>query len=370
MKRLAMSLAAVAAPLLLVLVVSAASANVPARKLHHIGRPAAAVAMDGARVAYVTDDDAVRVWNVQTGATALLRPGSGHYMEHPFIPEVAIAGTRVAWITLSIDGNSQETWARLYTSSLTSEVRRVASAFRTDGYSDSGVELWDGDWLTGVVGSGKVLAVSRWTTKPKPDFSGNTISNARLSVIPATRGPLRVIASGDQSIVSASADAGRVAVLRPDDSVGIYSSTGVLVKQITPSSAKEIALGGGRLVVLTDTKKLEVYDSRSGKLLYTWPIHTKRSYLQAGKLGASGRIGLYVVSPISSTQRIHLVDLANGKEIVLAPSPHMSGPQFAAVGRLGVVYSVNTYRAGAHPKAAGTLVFLSTARVLSMIARA
>ena len=366
MRRLSMLLAGVAAPLMLVLVISAASATVPARKLHHVVRPIAALAMDGPRVAYVTDDDAVRVWNVQTGATAGLRPGSGHYMEHPFIPEVAIAGTRVAWITLGISGNSQETWARLYTSSLTSGARPVASAFRTDGYSD-GVQLWDGNWLTGLVGSGKVLAVSRWTTKPNADFSGNEISNARMSVIPATRKPLRMIASGEQSIVSASSDASRMAVLRPDDSVGIYSATGVLLRQIRPSSAKEIAYGGGRLAVLTDTKTLEVYDSRSGKLLHTWPIHTKRSYLQAGKLSAYGRIGLYVVWPISGTQRIHLVDLANGKELVLPPSSHMSGAQYAVVRQLGVVYTVNTYRSGTAPKMAGTLVFLSTTRALSMI---
>jgi hypothetical protein len=140
-----------------------------------------------------------------------------------------------------------------------------------------------------------------------------------------------------------------------------------LLKQIRPSSAKEIAYGGGRLVVLTDTKTLEVYDSRSGKLLHTWPIHTKRSYLQAGKLSVYGRIGLYVVWPISATQRIHLVDLANGKELVIPSSSHMSGTQYAVVGRLGVVYSVNTYRAGTPPKVGGTLVFLSTARALAMI---
>jgi hypothetical protein len=291
-------------------------------------------------------------------------------MDHPFIPQVAIAGARVAWITLGISGNSQETWARLYTSSLTSGTRRVASAFRTDGYSDGGAQLRDGDWLTGLVGSRNVLAVSRWTSKPNSDFSGNVISNARLSLIPAMRAPLRVIALGEQSIVSASSDASRVAVLRPDDSVGIYSATGALLKQIRPNSAKEIAYGGGRLVVLTDTKTLEVYNSRTGELLHTWPIHTKRSYLQAEKLSAYGRIGLYVVSPISATQRIHVVDLDNGKELVLPPSSHMRGTQYAVVRQLGVVYSVNTYRSGTPPKVGGMLVFLSTARVVSMLAAA
>lgn len=367
MKRLSILAAGIAAPLLLVLVISAASATVPTRKLHPVVRPIAALSIDGARVAYATDDNAVRVWNVQTGAIAGLQPGTGRYMDHPFVPEVAIAGTRVAWITLGIEGNSYETWARLYTRSLTGGMRQVEQAFRTDGYSDGGVELWNGDWLTGLVGSGKLLAVSQWTTKPKSDYSGNEISNARLSVIPATRKPLRVLASGEQSIVSASADANRVAVLRPDKSVGIYSATGVLLKQITPSSARQIAYGGGRLVVLTDTKTLEVYDSGSGKLLHTWPIHTKRSYLQVGKLSAYGRIGLYVVWPIGATQRTHLVDLASGKELVLPSASHMSGSQYAVVGKLGVAYSVNTYRSGSPPRMAATLVFLSTAKALSMI---
>ena len=158
MNRLSTFIAAIAAPLMLMLVISAASATAPTRKLHHVVRPIAALAMDGARVAYVTDDNAVRVWNVETGAIAGLRPGSGHYMDHPFIPEVAIAGTRVAWITLGSSGNSLETRAELYTRSLTSGTRPLASAFRTDGYSDGGVQLWDGNWLTGLVGSGKVLA--------------------------------------------------------------------------------------------------------------------------------------------------------------------------------------------------------------------
>ena len=41
----------------------------------------------------------------------------------------------------------------------------------------------------------------------------------------------------------------------------------------------------------------------------------------------------------------------------------------AAVGPLGIVYSVNTYRFGSNPKRAGTLVFVPTANVLAMIRR-
>lgn len=361
-------LAAGGAAFLLVLVVSAASAAVPTRTLKHVSRPVAGVATDGWRVAYVTDDDAVRVWNVQTGATTQVRAGSGHYMDHPLIPELAIAGTRVAWITLGVNGNSLETWARLYTRSLTGDARKVAEAFRSDGYSDGGVELWRGNWLTGLTGSANVLAVSRWTTTPKADESGMTISSPRLSVVDPKRLVLRVIAAGEKAIVSASADAGRVAVLRPDDSVGIYSSAGALLKQITPGSAKEIAYGGGRLVVLTDTRTLEVYDARSGALLHTWPVHTSPTYRQPGSLRAYGRIAVYFVDPRALSQRMHLVDLATGKELVLPPTSHPWGSPGAAIGPHGLVYTVNTYRFGSHPTRAGTLVFVSTAKALSMIA--
>jgi hypothetical protein len=367
MKRLSI-LVAIVAPLLLLLVLTSAAANPPVRK-QKVSCPIAAVAMDGARLVYVTDDDAVRVWNLKSGATTQLRSGTGHYMDHPLIPEVAVAGTRVAWITLTVDGNSQETWARLYARSLPGQTRRVAAAFRRDGTYYDGVEIWDGSWLTGLVGSGKVLAVSRWTTKPNADSSDVTLSNQRLSVIDPRRPVLRVIAAGDETVVSASADRSRVAVLRPNDSVGIYSATGALLKKITPTSAKEIAYGGGRLVVLTDTNALEVYDAQTGGLLHTWPIHTKAPYLQPGNLRAYGRIGLYFADTRHLSQRMHLVDLATGKELVLAPNSHPWGSANAAVGPLGIVYSVNTYRFGSNPKRAGTLVFVPTANVLAMIRR-
>ncbi|HET7807123.1 MAG TPA: hypothetical protein VFK71_01420 [Gaiellaceae bacterium] len=369
MKRLSI-VVAVVAPLLLLLVLGSATANPTARRVKQVSRPIAAVAMDGPRLAYVTDDNGVRVWNVRTGATTQLRGGAGRYMNYPLIPEVAIAGTRVAWITVSINGNSLETWARLYARSLSDRTaKRVESAFRRDGIGDGTVEIWDGNWLTGLVGSGNVLALSRWTTTPTADLRGMRISRQRLSVLDPRRPVLRVIATGDRSIASASADRGRVAVLRTDDTVGIYSAAGALLKQITPTSAQEIAYGGDRLVVLTHAKTLEVYDAKSGALLHTWPVHTKAPYLQPGNLRAYGRIALYFADSRRLVQRMHLVDLATGKELVLPPNSHPGASANAAVGPLGVVYSVNTYRYGSNPKRAGTLVFEPTARVLALIRR-
>ena len=117
--------------------------------------------------------------------------------------------------------------------------------------------------------------------------------------------------------MSSSADGSRVAVLRRDDSVGIYSGSGKLLKQITPSTAREIAYGGGRLVVLTDTNKLDVYDSQSGKLLHSWPLDRKAASSQPGNLRAYGRIAVYFADTRAATQRMYLVDLATGKDLVL-----------------------------------------------------
>jgi hypothetical protein len=355
--------------LLLVLVISAAAGNTPAKKVKQVGLPVVAVAMDGTRVIYSRDDNAVGVWNIQTGAITQLRHGAGRFTDNPSIRELAIAGQRTAWITLASAGNSQETWARLFTASLaTPRGHKIASAFRVDGYDESGIALWNGDWLSGLVGSGNVLAVSRWTTAPNANSSGSTISNARLSLIDPSRRPLRVVASGQKAIVSAAVDAGRIAVLRPDDSIGIYSSKGSLLRTITPSSAKELAFGGGRVVVLTDAKTLEVYDAGTGALLHTWPISTKTAYVQAGHLSAHGRIGVYLVDARYLASRLHVVDLSTGKEVVLPVSQH-SGRD-AVVGRLGLVYAVNRLYFGVQPpRRTGTLVFLSTKRVLAGIDR-
>jgi hypothetical protein len=351
----------------LLALVSAASAGQPTRILKHVGRPVAAVAVDGPRVAYVSDDDAVHAWNIRTGAVVQLRPGAGHYMDHPTVPEVAIAGTRAAWISVTVNGNSMETTARLFTRSLTGRAHGVATAFRSDGYGDGNVELWDGNWLTGLVGSQGVLAVSRWTTRTSPDESQTVVSNERLSVIDAS-GRLRTIVTGPNAIVSAAASQGRIAVLRQSGSVGISSSAGKLLREIRPSSAHEIAFGGGRLLVLTNTRTLEVYDAGTGARLHSWPIHTSSARSHAGNLSVYGRLGLYLVDPRAAAEHLHLVDLATGHELVLPVSQHVWGARDSVLGPLGLVYPVNTYRFGPHPQQTGTLVFLSTARVLAMIA--
>jgi hypothetical protein len=359
MKQLLKQVLILIVPSLLILALSASASTAPTRRVVRASGPITTLAIDGPRVVYGTDGNGVYVWDVRSGKTARVRRPTKS--DSPLVQEVAIAGTRVAWITRSVHGISLETSERLFTASGTgSGVRQLGHAFRvTRGMN----QLWDGDWMTGLVGSAKVLAVSRWTETLLPDSSGTTITNARLSSIAKTG--LRTIAVGDRTIVSRSADAGHVAVLRTDGTVGIYSPTGSLLREITPTSAQEIALGGGRLVVLTKAKTLEAYGSETGLLRESWPIEAKGL---AGHLQAYGRVAIVSVDPRYVDRDLRVFDLKTGKSVTL-PKQERSGWNDASVGPLGIVYAVNSHRAygGHHPS--GSLVFVSTARVLAGIAR-
>lgn len=362
-KRLCLILAAVAS---LLLVIGVASGAAPTgRKLHPVAGPVTTLAIDGSRLVYSTDGNGVYVWDVRSDKSWRIRPPSR--TDNPLVQQVAIAGQRVAWITRSVSGNSEETFERLYTASSTgAAARKLAGAFRVHEFGQDELQRWRGGWIGGPVGAGNLLAVSGWKTTPSAGGPGlETVSDGTLSVI-TSGGRLRRIAAGEKTIVVAGADGSRLAVLEPSGSVGIYSATGALLREVTPSSAQQVALGGGRLVVLTKTKTLEVYDPTSGRLEHVWPIATRHSYLQVGHLQAYGRLAVFSVDPRYATRNLEILDLRTGRSLTL-PWQWRSAWTDASVGSLGVVYAVNSYKAygGRHPS--GTLVFLSTARVLAML---
>ena len=346
-----------------VLAVSASASPTPPRKLKHASGPILALAMDGARVVYSTDGNGVYVWNVQSGATVRVQIPS--QSDFPQIWQVAIAGKRLAWITDDVAGNSMETNEELYAASLgKAEKPMVAQVSR---YYDLDLGQWRGDWISGLAGSGSLLAVSTWTTMPDPATRTETISNARVSRIEPENGRLRAIASGNSAIVSRSVDAGRVAVLRSAGTVGIYSRAGALLRDFTPSPAVEIALSGDRLVVVTKSQRLEVYDAQTGVLEHRWAIKTKHPY-PIGNLRVYRRLAVFAVGLGRSPRSMRIFDLQTGRGIVL-PWRDRSGSNDASVGPLGVVYAINDHRAYGGHNPSGTLVFLSTARVLKGIAQ-
>ena len=355
------------APAVLLFVAQAGAAKQQANKVKQTGRPVWSLAMDGTRVAYMTEDRRVAVWNVATGKTTVIKgsypsKGSGFGSGRG---EVAIAGKRVALITRFVIGNSQQTQEHLYTATLggsAHQLGKLTNHFTNpqDGEPDGG--LSDGTWIAGAVGSGKTLAVSTWSSQD------SVTSHERLNVVTPTG--LHTIATGPGAIVARSASDGHIAVLRstvawPAENVspatatptaGVYSSSGSLLHEIAlDPSTRDIALGGKELVVLTETippaggslvATLQVYDWTTGALTHVWPV----------ALGRSGGRGLVVHGRFAALQgsaRLHLVDLTTGKDVAIAPSSNAP----PALGSRGLVYAVN------RSKGDDRLVFVPTAKL-------
>ena len=349
----------------------AGAAKPQAKNVRQTAGPIRAVAMDGSRVAYMASDRRVAVWNVATGKTTVIkgaypRKGSGFASG---TGEVAIAGKRVALITRFVTGNSQQTQEHLYTATLGGRARQLGKLTNhytnpQDGEPDGG--LSDGTWIAGAVGSGNTLAVSTWSSQ------NSVTSHERLSLVTPTG--LHTIATGPGAIVATSASDGHIAVFRSTvawpaenvspatavPTVGIYSTSGSLLHEIPlDPSARELAVSGNELVVLTETIQqgslvatLQVYDWTTGALMHVWPV----------TLGRAGGRGLAVhgrFAAVEGSASLRLVDLTTGKYVSIAPA----SPQGLALGPRGLVYAVNPSR----KKGPGKLVFVPTAKLSARV---
>ena len=349
-----------------------AAQSAPSGKVKQTRSPIATLALDGPRVAYASGDR-VYVWNLLTGATSQMR---GSYGKHT--SEVAIAGTRVAWITRHVAGNSYETREYLYAAPVGSRSKLLAAGRRYLSSPDEASAAWYGRWIAGAVGSGKTLAVSTWWSP-----GDGTCIGQRLSRMTPTG--LAQVAVGPGTILSESADSGRIAVLRSEDawpiygmataleapaSIGIYSASGTLLREIAPSSAEMIALGGNTLAVLTETRMIEVYDWKSGTLLHTWPAAgTGKQRQQPRSLAVYGQLAVYSIYSYGSNRTLHVLRLTTGKDVVLARGRGTGDyERDSAIGPRGLVYFVNYHEHGrlSEPMR-GKLVFVPLARVLEKV---
>jgi len=184
-----------------------------------------ALAMDGSRAAYDVGArsgpsvcNRVFVWNVLTGSAARVS-GKGTCNADSTstgtgVRELAVVGTRVAWI-VNLGGNT-ESDDYLYTASLPRPKERMLASAVRRGNVDG---ILQGTSLGGLVGSDVLLAVNSWSTDSK-----NAVSGASLRVI--GRSGLTTMATGQAVTLARSTDLGRVAVLRPDGTVGVYAASG------------------------------------------------------------------------------------------------------------------------------------------------
>jgi hypothetical protein len=338
----------------LALAAGAAGATAPA-KVKPAAGPIESLAMDGPRIAYDVRGDLspgvrrcnkVYAWNVATGAVArvsgkgtceadITSTGAG-------VRELAVAGPRVAWIVNQ--GGNSESSDELYTALLPKpKEHKLAGVVRVGG-GESG-EPYVGGWISGLTGSGALLAVNDWRTA-----KGGVLAAARLRMV---TGSLRTITSGSQTLHARSTDGTRVAVLRDDGSVALYSKSGALLRRVRPSAPQEVALGGGYLAVLTKANTLEVYSASTGKRLFT--RHPAKG---AASLDVEGGLAVYLAPKPGgrALRTVHVVRLKTGKDTVLTTQAStIVGAQIEAP---GVAYAVSTRGFK------GAVVFVPMSRVL------
>jgi hypothetical protein len=345
----------------LALVASAAgTTGARTSEVKHINGSITALAMDGSRIAYgvhpSSTKDKVVVWNVRSGKTEKV---SGVHTQHDGdsstgsdLFQVAIAGTRVAWLT-NVGGNTEGDDYLFASSVGDPKEHRVASEIRTgDGCPGRSQGRCAGEWLGGLVGSGNLIAANRWTTD-----SNGAVTAGQLDVLNGRK--LTEIATGTDTVEAAVANGKRVAVLlRANRTVALYSAAGKLLLTVhTPPSAEAVALQGKRLVVGTKTQQLLLYDSRTGSLRKTLPAHGETN--NPRNVDIQGNIAIYTTG---NAGELHVVNLSTGKDRVVAKP--RGGVVHAQIDRAGLAY----VRSGSGPNyGKGTVVFLPLARVTAAV---
>jgi len=299
-----------------------AAVPAPGQLIRHTRGFIESLAADGPIVAYDAEGDQpggpacnrVYAWNLATGRVTRMSgrgtcdadsssTGAG-------VAELAVAGKRVAWIT-NIGGNSESN-DRLFAATLPKPRERRLAAVSRFGEVDC---VLAGRTLGGLVGGG---------------------------------------AAGLDTLVAADADGGRIAVAHADGTVTLFSSKGAPLQTIGIEPAKNVALSGNRLVVLTKTRRIQVYNTQTGRAELGRLVPAV-----AGHLAADGAIAAYAVGA-----SLHVLRLATGRDTVVATAP--KGIVGVAVSTRAVVYAYNVFRRIGKPprfRDIGTVVAIPLSRL-------
>jgi hypothetical protein len=342
--------------LLLAVAFSAAAENTPMISVIRTKQDIVEMTMNGSRLVYGLSalpgtfprsrcSNKILVRSLRTGGVKRVSGNKTCEDEHGStgddVRELAFVGNRFAWI-VNFGGNT-EFHDYLRTASLPRpRERQLASAAR---FGD--IEVQEGSWIGHLVGAGNLIAVNRWSTDAK-----GMVKRSELDLVGATG--LRRVGLGDKAIFAESVDLGRIAVLRAEGTVGIYDARGKLLLEVAPSSAKEVALRGNDLLILTKTRSLEIYDSRSGALLRSWPVPRG-----AATLDAYAGLAAYADHPVYSGQRfrVHVLQLTTGKDVVVGTGTYEGPRRDVQLEAPGLVYAKNSR----------TLVFIPRGRLLAAV---
>jgi hypothetical protein len=307
-----MLLAGVVLGTMLLASVAAAAGNPPPVRVIHTTGTLEGFAIGGQRVAYdlrgspacnkvlvrdLRTGKTTRVSGTQTCSADTTSTGAG-------VRELAVAGDRSSWIVNH--GGNTESNDYLYTASLPRpKERRLAAASRFGDID----RILAGGWIGNLAGSGNLLAVNRWSTD-----KGGTVTRSGVDVIVGTK--LRRVVSSQKQILAQAVDSGRIAVLYADGNVEIYDANGKRLRSFKPVSATEIALRGDYLLLLTESKTVEIYNARTGADVRSWPLEGRKP----GSLDLYGGVATYTAYPEGTFRsfNIHAVQLKTGKDVVVA----------------------------------------------------
>jgi hypothetical protein len=285
------------------------------------------LAMDGPRIAYDVARgygggkcNGVYVWNVASGATAHMSGGRTCGNEGSStgegVREVAVAGPRVAWI-VNEGGNTYHK-DYLYTAALPRPKEHLlASAYR-EGEGEGTLTCGQphpksfGKWIGCLVGARTALVLNRWSTG-----RSGSVTSSRLDSI---GNRLRKVTADRGSMDAVSTDGRRVAVVRQDGTVALYSMGGRRLLRVVSPSAAEAALSGDDLVVLTGTGTLEVRNSHSGRLLHSWQLAAGARFVDVCRGLAS------YAAPLRGgyeAHAVHVIRLSSGKDKIVARHPYV-----------------------------------------------
>jgi hypothetical protein len=334
---------------LLAAVAAAAPLPAPAATVSLPG-PVPMLAADGGRVAFATSrrvgafeaEFRIGVWKPPAARVSVLLRAR-HVSDAYDVEELALAGTRVAWIDVGHgNGEQQDLW----TASVSGPVRAVGGEY----YNSVG-GLRGGTYVGGLAGAGDLLVVNTWEQCDELDVQSGKrdpscvpsdpswISSVRLAEI----GPsvLRPLLAGPDAMLVAAVDDGRV-LLRRGRSVTVVDRSGARVAtHELPARTLGVALDRAAVVVLTSTR---VGAGDTGCALGSPP--TKRRLADAAG-------GLAAV--LDGARRLRLVRLRDCRELRLDLDRGTFGD--AALTEAGLWYSV------AASRAAGTVAFVPAARL-------
>ena len=329
------------------------------------------------------DCDRIVTWEPRRGR--LVRVGSRKrpclgLSTGEWIPYVAIAGRRVAWVW---DGGGNFHDLAVRSATVDRPLRVAPLAMRS--YN---VDSLVGRWAGSPQGDGELLVYGTWTVCEEAEYESShpcpagtperVPYDSRVHRIRGSRSTTVASDKGELGILGVSA--GRTAVLQSDASIGVLTSEGRVVKSFAfePGEVRGATLDGSRLVVLRRSDgrhTLDTYDvSGSGHVSRpiappgpgsdrrcSWPVVSlalcRQPYARLRLVDSENGIAVYVLG-----RDIHLLRIADGARSVIRP-PATRGTVEAQLERSGLYYAYQV----ADAKTPGRVAFLPYGAVVGKL---